>query len=330
MPDTFKALVLDQQDGKLSHAIRDLTTDDLPEGEVLVAVSHSTVNYKDGLAVTGKGRIVRKFPMVPGIDFAGTVEASASPDFKSGDAVILNGWGVGERHWGGYAGRARVQAGWLTPLPEGLGAEQAMAVGTAGYTAMLSVLALEEHGLAPAKGPVLVTGAGGGVGSVAVAVLAGLGYEVAAATGRTETHGYLEHLGASRIVERAALAREPKPLEAETWAGAIDAVGSKTLATVLAQMRYGGAVAACGLAGGADLPTSVFPFILRGVTLIGIDSVMQPQARRRQAWQRIVHDLPLAKLAEMTEVVPLSGVPEKAAAIVEGRVRGRVVVDLRR
>ena len=328
MPESFKALVLDQQDGRTTHAIRELTVADLPEGEVLVAVSHSTLNYKDGLAITGTGKIVRKFPMVPGVDFAGVVEQSTSPDFRPGDAVLLNGWGVGERHWGGHAGKARVQAAWLTPMPQGLTAAQAMAVGTAGYTAMLCVMALEAHGVKAQDGPVLVTGAAGGVGSVAVAVLAGLGFEVVASTGREQTHDYLRGLGASRMVARDELARDAKPLEAETWAAAVDTVGSKTLATVLAQTRYGGAVAACGLAGGADLPTSVFPFILRGVALLGVDSVMLPQARRKLAWERVVRDLPLDRLAALSETVTLADLPARAADIVAGRVRGRLVVEI--
>lgn len=328
MSDTFKALVLDEADGRLTREIRTLRDEDLPPGEVLVEVSHSSLNYKDGLAITGKGKIVRRFPMVPGIDLAGVVAASESPQWKPGDRVILNGWGVGERHWGGFAGKARVKAQWLTPLPEAIQAAQAMAVGTAGYTAMLAVLALEERGVAPGAGPIVVTGAGGGVGGMAICILAQLGYEVVAVTGRAELRDYLEGLGATRILERAALARAPKPLESETWAGAVDSVGGHTLATVLAQARYGATVAACGLAGGAELPTTVFPFILRAVALQGIDSVMLSQPRRRIAWERIARDLPMQKVAEMTETVPLEAVAERAEALIAGRIRGRVVVDL--
>lgn len=326
--DTFKALVLRQEDGKTVHAIEDVAMDALPEGDVLIAVAYSSLNYKDGLAVTGKGKIVRRFPMVPGVDLAGTVEASESPDYKAGDGVIATGWGIGEGHWGGYAQKARLKSKWLTRLPGGLSPEQAMAIGTAGLTAMLCVMALEEHGLQPGVAPVLVTGAAGGVGSVAVAVLAKLGYAVTASTGRTETHDYLRALGASEIIDRATLARSPKPLESETWAGAIDTVGGQTLATVLAQMRYGSAAAACGLAGGADLPTAVFPFILRGVALLGVDSVMCPAPRRQAAWERLDTDLPLDKLATITHIVKLSEVPALADSILKGQVRGRVVVDV--
>ena len=326
--DSFKALVLRQEDGKTAHAIEDVSADALPEGDVLIAVAYSSLNYKDGLAITGKGKIVRRFPMVPGVDLAGTVEASESPDYKAGDRVIATGWGIGEGHWGGYAQKARLKSKWLTRLPGGLQPEQAMAIGTAGLTAMLCVMALEEHGLQPNTGPVLVTGAAGGVGSVAVAVLVKLGYEVTASTGRAETHDYLRSLGASEIIDRATLARAPKPLESETWAGAVDTVGGQTLATVLAQMRYGSAVAACGLAGGADLPTAVFPFILRGVALLGVDSVMCPAPRRQAAWDRLGTDLPSDKLAAITRTVKLSEIPALADSILKGQVRGRVVVDV--
>ena len=326
--DTFKALVLRQEDGKTVHAIENVAIDALPEGDVLIAVAYSSLNYKDGLAVTGKGKVVRRFPMVPGVDLAGTVEASDSSDYKPGDRVVATGWGIGEGHWGGYAQKARLKAKWLTRLPEGLNPEQAMAIGTAGLTAMLCVMALEGHGVQPGAGPVLVTGAAGGVGSVAVAVLAKLGYQVTASTGRAETHDYLRSLGASEIIDRAVLARAPKPLESETWAGAVDTVGSQTLATVLAQMRYGSAVAACGLAGGGDLPTAVFPFILRGVALLGVDSVMCPAPRRQAAWDRLGADLPPEKLAAMTRTVKLIEVPVLADAILKGQVRGRVVVDV--
>lgn len=326
--ETFKALVLRQEDTKTVHGIEDVTKDSLPDGDVLIAVVYSSLNYKDGLAITGKGKIVRRFPMVPGVDLAGTVEASESPDYEPGDRVIATGWGIGEGHWGGYAQKARLKSKWLTRLPDGLTPEQAMAIGTAGLTAMLCVIALEGHGLQPDAGPVLVTGAAGGVGSVAVTVLARLGYQVTASTGRTETHDYLRSLGASEIIDRATLARAPKPLESETWAGAVDTVGGQTLASVLAQMRYGSAVAACGLAGGADLPTAVFPFILRGVALLGVDSVMCPVPRRQAAWDRLGTDLPLDKLAAITHTVKLSEVPALADSILKGQVRGRVVVDV--
>lgn len=328
MTDHFKALVLNEEDGKTTNAVQELSLDDLPEGDVTVAVSHSSLNYKDGLAVTGIGKIVRKFPHVPGIDLAGTVESSDSADFKPGDKVLLNGWGVGERHWGGYAQKARLKSQWLTRLPDAFSSDQAMAIGTAGYTSMLCVLALEDYGLKPGDGSILVTGAAGGVGSVAVAILAKLGYEVTASTGRAETHDYLTALGASEFITREDLARDAKPMEKETWAGAIDTVGSKTLATVLTQMRYGSAVAACGLAGGNDLPATVFPFILRGVALLGVDSVMCPAPRRQQAWDRLAQDLPMDHLKSMTETVGLGGVAEAAAKIVKGQVRGRVVVDV--
>lgn len=327
---TFRALVLRQSEGKTSHAIENLSVDDLPEGEVLVKVSHSSLNYKDGLAITGKGKIVRRFPFVPGIDFAGTVEASSSPDYKAGDAVVLTGWGVGERHYGGHAEKARVKAGWLTPLPAGLTPAQAMAIGTAGFTAMLSVMALGDHGLTPQAGPVLVTGASGGVGSVAVALLAKSGYQVTAATGRPEQHAYLRELGAVDFIDRAELDQPAKPLDSERWAGAVDNVGGRILASVLSQMRYGGAVAAVGLAGSSDLPTTVFPFILRGVALLGIDSVMCPPPRRVQAWQRLAAELDQARLEAMTKTVSLDELPAQAEAITNGQVRGRVVVDLTR
>ncbi len=329
MADTFRALVLNQENGKTVHAFQDLTTDVLPEGDVVVKVEYSSLNYKDGLAVTGKGKIVRRFPMVPGVDLAGVVKSSESSAFKPGDRVLATGWGIGEGHWGGYAQMARVKSQWLTLIPRGLTSEQAMAIGTAGFTAMLCVMTLEERGLKPGAGAVLVTGAAGGVGSVAVAVLAKLGYHVAASTGRVEElHDYLRSLGAHEVIERATLARASKPLESETWAGAIDTVGSQTLATVLAQMRYGTSVAACGLAGGADLPASVFPFILRGVALLGVDSVMCPSARRQIVWPRLDRDLPKDKLAAITSKIKLSEVPAKAEEILKGQVRGRLVVDV--
>ncbi|CAN0329452.1 unnamed protein product [Discosporangium mesarthrocarpum] len=329
MTETFKALLLEEADGAVTPSIRDLTIDDLPAGDVTVAVEYSDLNYKDGLVVNNLGRLVRAFPHVPGIDLAGTVEASDSPDFRSGDRVVLTGWRVGESHWGGYAQKARVDAGWLVPLPDGLSTLQAMAVGTAGFTAMLAVDALEAHGLTPDSGEVLVTGAAGGVGSVAVAILARRGYTVAASTGRLALTDYLKDLGATTIVERSELSDvTPKPLERERWAGCVDTVGSSTLAMVLAQMKYGGSVAACGLAGGNDLPTTVIPFLLRGVNLLGIDSVMQPAANRARIWQRVAADLPLDKLEAMTELRPLADAPGLAGEILKGSVRGRVVFDV--
>ncbi|MEE8246190.1 MAG: MDR family oxidoreductase, partial [Alphaproteobacteria bacterium] len=293
MSESFKALLLDEAEGgKPQAAITEVALADLPEGEVTVAVAYSSLNYKDGLAVTGAGRVVRAYPMVPGIDFAGTVEQSTSPDYKPGDEVVLTGWGVGERHWGGHGQRARVKADWLLPLQEGFSLQRAMAVGTAGFTAMLCVMGLEHMGLERGKGEVLVTGAAGGVGSVAVAVLANLGYHVIASTGREDAHDYLGSLGAAAIIDRAELAAPGKPLAPERWAGAVDTVGGQTLVSALAATRYGGAVAACGLAGGSDLPATVFPFILRGLSLVGVDSVMCPTPRRLEAWARLARDLP--------------------------------------
>ena len=329
MPDTFKALVLEEADGNVTPVFRDLTVGDLPEGNVTVAVEYSDLNYKDGLVVSNLGRLVRSFPHVPGVDFAGVVEASESPDYRPGDKVVLTGWRVGEMHWGGYAQKARVDAGWLVPLPEGLTTEQAMAVGTAGFTAMLAVDALEAHGLEPGNGDVLVTGAAGGVGSAAVAILANLGYEVVAASGRPELEAYLRGLGASAVIGRTELSdHKPKPLERERWAGCVDTVGSSTLATVLAQLKYGAAAAACGLAGGNDLPTTVIPFLLRGVNLLGIDSVMQPFGNRTRIWLRVAAALPLDKLTAMTSVRPLADVPRLAGEILQGGVRGRTVIDV--
>lgn len=325
---SFKALVLKQQDGKTCAELTDLTLADLPVGEVLVAVDFSSLNYKDGLAVTGKGKIVRRFPLVPGIDFAGTVLDSTSATYRPGDPVVLTGWGVGESFWGGYAQRARVAADWLVPLPAGLDTLQAMAIGTAGLTAMLCVIALEHGGLKPdAAKPVLVTGASGGVGSVAVALLASLGYRVAAVTGRPENETFLRELGAVEIINRGQMNRPFRPLETQLWAGVVDTVGGPILARALAETDYGGAVAACGLAGGVDLPTSVMPFILRGVQLLGVDSVMCPLQSRRQAWARLVRDLPLAQLERLTQTISLAEVPHLAEAILAGQVRGRVVVD---
>ncbi|WP_340286744.1 acryloyl-CoA reductase [Sulfitobacter pontiacus] len=327
----FDALMVnkDEESGKTHAEVTQIDLDRLPEGDVTVAVEYSTVNYKDGLCIGPGGGLVRKYPHIPGIDFAGTVEASDDDRYKPGDKVVLTGWRVGEAHWGGYAQKARVKADWLVPLPEGLDTRQAMAVGTAGFTAMLSVMALEDHGLVPGNGPVLVTGAAGGVGSVAVAILAALGHEVAGVTGRPDTADYLKSLGATQIVAREELNETVKrPLESETWAGCIDAVGGEMLARVLGQMKYGGSVAAVGLAGGAGLPATVIPFLLRGVNLLGIDSVMQPYDNRLRAWQRIGKDLPLSKLEDMVVPATLSDLPKLGADILNGQVRGRVVVDV--
>ncbi|MCP3880697.1 MAG: oxidoreductase, partial [Sulfitobacter sp.] len=322
-------LVEKDEAGATHASVQELDDARLPEGEVTVAVEYSTLNYKDGLCIGPGGGLVRKYPHIPGIDFAGTVEASDDDRYKPGDKVVLTGWRVGEAHWGGYAQKARVKADWLVPLPEGLDTRQAMAVGTAGFTAMLSVMALEDHGLVPGNGPVLVTGAAGGVGSVAVAILAALGHEVAGVTGRPDTADYLKSLGATQIVAREELNETVKrPLESETWAGCIDAVGGEMLARVLGQMKYGGSVAAVGLAGGAGLPATVIPFLLRGVNLLGIDSVMQPYDNRLRAWQRIGKDLPLSKLEDMVVPATLSDLPKLGADILNGQVRGRVVVDV--
>jgi acrylyl-CoA reductase (NADPH) len=324
----FKAWVVEKTETGQSLAFKDFDDADLMPGDVTVRITHSTVNYKDGLAMTGQSPVVRRFPMIPGIDFAGIVESSDHPDYKAGDAVVLTGWGVGETHLGAYAQRARVKGDWLVPLPKGLSAAQAMAIGTAGYTAMLCLMALDHHGVAPAQGPVLVTGASGGVGSVAVALLARAGWHVIASTGRDSEADYLRGLGAAEILDRAELSQPGKPLAKERWAAAIDAVGSVTLANVLAGTKADGAVAACGLAQGMDLPTSVAPFILRGVSLLGINSVTTPQPKRRAAWDRLARDLDHDKLAAMTQTVPLPGVDTVAQAILEGRVRGRTVVEV--
>ncbi|WP_370267362.1 acryloyl-CoA reductase [Nioella sp.] len=327
----FNALVVrkDEESGKTSAAVEQIGLDDLPEGNVTVAVDYSTVNYKDGLCIGPGGGLVRSYPHVPGIDFAGTVESSEDARYKPGDKVVLTGWRVGENRWGGYAQKARVPADYLVPLPEGLTTRQAMAVGTAGFTAMLAVMALEDHGLSPDKGEVLVTGAAGGVGSVATAILASLGYDVAGVTGRPEQEDYLKGLGAKRIVAREEINETVKrPLESETWAGCVDAVGGAMLARVLGQMKYGGSVSAVGLAGGAGLPATVIPFLLRGVNLLGIDSVMQPFENRQRAWQRIAADLPMDKLDAMVHPAVLSDLPDLGRAILKGGVRGRVVVDV--
>lgn len=327
----FRALMMEKgADGSAMASVREVEDADLPAGDVTVAVSHSTLNYKDGLCLSGTGGgLVRIWPHVPGIDFAGVVEASSDARYAVGDRVVLTGWRVGEAHWGGYATRARVKADWLVHLPEGLTARQAMAVGTAGFTAMLAVMALEEHGLMPDEGEVLVTGAAGGVGSVATAILAQRGYQVAAVTGRPETEAYLRGLGASRIVPRAELAETVKrPLESETWAGCVDAVGGAMLARVLGQMKYGASVAAVGLAGGAGLPASVIPFLLRGVNLLGIDSVLCPYLKRMAAWDRIARELPMGKLEAMIVEAGLGDLPRLGEAILRGEVQGRVVVDV--
>jgi acrylyl-CoA reductase (NADPH) len=330
---TFRALVLHEEGGKVVPRLESVDEARLPAGDVTVAVEYSTLNYKDGMILEGQGRLVRHYPHVPGIDFAGTVERSDSPEYTPGDPVILTGWRVGEVQWGGYAEKARVPAAFLVRRPVGLSARQAMAIGTAGLTAMLAVIALERHGLTPADAPeaneVLVTGAAGGVGSVAVSILAALGYRVVASTGRPELRDYLVGLGAAELIERAALAAKPaRPLDRERWAGAVDAVGGTTLAAILTQLKYRASVAACGLAGGSDLPATVIPFLLRGVNLLGIDSVMCPHDERTLAWSRLARDLPLDRLDRMTETVPLADVPALAPRILKGEIRGRIVVAL--
>ena len=324
----FKAILIDKDEQGYRAALKDIDDAALPEGNVTVRVACSTLNYKDGLAITGKSPVVRKFPMVPGIDLAGTVEASQHPDYKPGDQVVLNGWGVGETHWGGLAQKARLNGDWLVPLPKAFTPAQAMAIGTAGYTAMLCVMALERHGVTPDKGEVLVTGAAGGVGSAAVAILAKLGYQVAAVTGRPQEADYFKQLGATQVLDRAEFSTPGKPLAKERWAGAVDTVGSHTLANVCASIKYRGVVAACGLAGGMDLPASVAPFILRGVTLVGIDSVMCPRAERLQAWQRLAADLDIGKLDLITHEISLADAIPMAHKLLEGQVRGRVVVKI--
>jgi acrylyl-CoA reductase (NADPH) len=326
----FRALLLREAGGEVVPRIEAVEEERLPAGEVTVAVEYSTLNYKDAMVLQGLGRLVRTYPHIPGIDFAGTVEHSASPEFKPGDPVILTGWRVGEAHWGGYAEKARVKAEWLVHRPEGISAAQAMAIGTAGFTAMLAVMALQRHGLRPGAGDVLVTGAAGGVGGVATALLSALGHRVIAATGRLEQRGYLIELGAADLVERAALAAKPaRPLDSERWAGAVDAVGGTTLATILTQLKYRASVAACGLAGGSDLPATVIPFLLRGVSLLGIDSVMCPRGERIEAWRRLAQELPFGRLERMTRTVPLSALPELAPKMLKGEVRGRTVVDIK-
>jgi acrylyl-CoA reductase (NADPH) len=324
----FKAIRIDKAEKGTTVALTQFDEAELMEGDVTVRVEWSTLNYKDGLAVTGKAPVVRRFPMIAGIDFAGTVEQSSSPQWKAGDKVICNGWGMGETHLGAYAEKARVKGDWLVRLPEGMSTRQAMAIGTAGYTAMLSVLALERHGLTPGHGPVVVTGAAGGVGSVATAVLSKLGYHVIASTGRVSEAGYLKSLGASEVIDRGELAGPAKPLAKERWAAGIDSVGSTTLANLLSMTKYGGAIAACGLAAGMDLPSSVAPFILRAVCLLGIDSVMCPIELRKVAWSRLASDLDPAKLTEITHEIGLGDVVAAGAKILAGQVRGRIVVKI--
>lgn len=327
----FKALVLTKTDDAVDATIEQLDDDRLPEGDVTVDVEYSTLNYKDGLIIKNKAPLVRTFPHVPGVDFAGTVKESSHPDYQAGDAVVLNGWGVGERHWGGMAERARVKGDWLVPVPEGWTTRHTMAVGTAGYAAMLAVLALEDHGLQPGAGEVLVTGGAGGVGSVAIAVLAKLGHHVTASTGRAASHDYLRSLGATTLIDRAELA-EPsdRPLESTRFAGCIDGVGGTTLARVLGQLNYGGSLAAVGNAGGSAIKTTVIPFLLRGVNLLGIDTAYCPAERRRNAWQRLARDLPLPLLESMIQEAKLEDVPQLADDILKGQIRGRLVIDLER
>ena len=329
MVDRFRALVLEEADRKVSASIQELDESRLPEGDVTVAVSWSTLNYKDGMVLKGLGRLVRTYPHVPGVDFAGTVTASDSPAYRPGDRVILTGWRVGETHWGGYAEKARVKSEWLVPLPDGLSERQAMALGTAGLTAMLAVMELQDHGVRPGTGPVLVTGANGGVGGVALSLLAAAGYEVHASTGRTALADHLRSLGAAEIVARDELAAVPeRPLLSERWAGAVDAVGGNTLACLLPQMKYLGAVAACGLAGGTQLNTTVIPFLLRGVKLLGVDSVMCPSGRRVAAWSRLAAEMPKDALESLTHEVPLSALSAEADRILGGQIQGRLVVDV--
>ena len=325
---TFKAIRIDKADKGTTAALTQFDEAELMDGDVTVAVEWSTLNYKDGLAVTGKAPVVRRFPMIAGIDFAGTVQASSHPDWKPGDRVVCTGWGMGETHLGAYAEKARVKGDWLVRLPDGLSGRDAMAIGTAGFTAMLAVLALEKHGLSPKAGPVVVTGAAGGVGSVATAVLAKLGYNVIASTGRMSEAPYLKQLGAAELIDRSELTGPAKPLGKERWAGGVDSVGSTTLANLLSMTSYGGAIAACGLAGGMDLPSSVAPFILRGVCLLGIDSVMCPLQLRKIAWGRLARDLDRAKLSEITHEISLDQVPSMAVKILAGQVRGRTVVKI--
>lgn len=324
----MKAILIEKPEDAQSVSVTDVSEEQLPEADVLVDVAYSTLNYKDALAITGKAPVVRRFPMVPGIDFTGTVAESSHPDFKPGDRVVLNGWGVGESHWGGLAARARVKGDWLVPLPEAIDLRQAAAIGTAGYTAMLCVLSLERQGVTPDKGEIVVSGAAGGVGSVATALLAAKGYDVAAVTGRASEAAYLRGLGAASVIDRAELTGKVRPLAKERWAGGVDVAGSTVLANMIAMTQYRGVVAACGLAAGMDLPTSVAPFILRGVTLAGIDSVMCPKPDRLEAWSRLASDLDLGKLEEMITTLPFSEVIDTAPKFLDGAVRGRIVVPV--
>ena len=328
LTDSFNALVLRQDENNTVSTVEQLTIADLPEGDVLLAVEYSSINYKDSMAVTGTGKIVRTWPMVPGIDLTGTVIESQSDSYKAGDKVVLTGWSVGEKYWGGYSQIQRVQSKWLIPLPEAIDGKTAMAIGTAGLTAMLCVLALEDAGITPTTGPIVVTGAGGGVGSVATAILSSLGYSVTAVSGRSSTHTYLKGLGAKEIISREDMAQPSRPLEAQKWAGAVDTVGDAILARVLAETDYNGCVAACGLAGGFKLPTTVMPFILRNVRLQGVDSVMCPNERRQKAWKRLATDLPAGALSEINRVVGLNDIKQVAEDMMAGKVQGRTVVDL--
>lgn len=326
----FKGILIEKDDSGYRANLRELDEAQLPEGDVTIRVAYSTLNYKDGLAITGRGAVVRRFPMVPGVDLAGTVERSTSPDYAAGDKVVLNGWGVGETHWGGLAQKARLKGEWLVPLPAAFSPRQAMAIGTAGYTAMLCVMALEKHGVTPDQGEIVVTGAAGGVGSAAIAILSRLGYRVVAVTGRPEESEYVKGLGAAEVLDRAAFASPGKPIAKERWAGAVDVVGSHVLANVCATTKYRGVVTACGLAGGMDFPASVAPFILRGVTLVGVDSVMCPRAERIQAWERLARDLDLSKLDMIGHEISLAEAIPTATELLDGRVRGRVIVDVNR
>ncbi len=328
----FQVILVEKTgESEISANLQELGEDQLPEGNVTIAIAHTTVNYKDGLCLRADGGLVRNYPHVPGIDFSGTVESSDDPRYQSGDRVVLTGWGVGERHWGGFAQKARVNADWLVPLPKDLSSRHSMAIGTAGFAAMLAIIALEKHGLCPDQGEVLVTGASGGVGSIATAVLSNLGYQVVGVTGRAESADYLASLGASRIIPRSEIDTiSGKPMESETWAGCVDAVGGEMLARVIGQLKYGASAASVGLAGGAPLPSNVIPFLLRGVNLLGIDSVRQPFANRVEAWERLAKDLPLDRLEDMIQSATLSEVPKLGAAILKGQVRGRIVIDVNR
>jgi acrylyl-CoA reductase (NADPH) len=326
----FKAVLINKEEDTYSVSLQEISESELPDGDVTINVQYSTLNYKDGLAITGKSPVVRKFPMIPGIDLVGTVESTTHSDYKTGDSVVLNGWGVGEAHWGGLAQKARLNGDWLVPLPKTFTPKQAMSIGTAGYTAMLCIMSLEQHGVTPDKGEILVTGATGGVGSVAVALLARLGYQVVAMTGRAQESEYVTALGASEVMARSEYDEPGRPMARERWAGVVDVVGSHVLANACAATKYGGTVAACGLAGGFDLKTTVLPFILRGVTLAGVDSVMCPREIRLEAWQRLEHDLDLSKLSDIAHEIGLSSAIETAEKLLGGEVRGRVIVDVNR